>query len=512
MNMLKVFRYKSKEQQAIYRLIKDNLDENSYLPSGFILPDDTPENQIKFVPGAMDGICVYHMASADANNAAANLFKLIRRYSENSNLKNKKKISEFLNENNLISIIDPLLRNIQGNHSEMNPQAIFNIALDFMTNSTDKESVKLGIALAGLLGVDENNEGYKVVFTLGKYDEFSLYSIVTLSNWNGGNQFIFALAKELCGWGKIHAVERLEAQTQEIKDWIIKYGCNNMVMPAYLGLTCAQKGDLISYLRQEMLDKETFTGASVIIDALLDEGPVQGISEYEHAEEAISLYLKHAKNLCKSLEDLFVILNVKYWLKNREDNNSRLLDLCDAIINNPEWKNLILKTLNDYDAQSIFYVCNIAQRLGIDISESLFNLIENNPLEYSGYISGLYKSSEYAAKVTALYEKGLPLDSIASGMGNLLGLGPEFKAHGCLDFLLQELKEYPGMGRSLVMVALNSPVIRNRNGACNVLEAWKEKGDTSLSQVDSELVYIIKRILAVEIDDELKERYEKILQ
>jgi hypothetical protein len=44
--------------------------------------------------------------------------------------------------------------------------------------------------------------------------------------------------------------------------------------------------------------------------ALLDEGPVRGISAYEHAQEAIRLYLYHASTHAKTLKHLWHVLNV----------------------------------------------------------------------------------------------------------------------------------------------------------------------------------------------------------
>lgn len=510
-NMNRLRFSEKEEKQSIYQLIVENLDEKNHLSSAFNLPDNTPDNQVKFAPGAMDGIGIYHMRSGDMEDASKKLFNLLKRCSKKSDHKNREKITDFLKENNVLSVITPLLSAIQENQSEFKLSALFDLAFDFMVNSSESEAVKLGIAVCGLFNFDKNSESFKVIFILGKYDEFTLYSVVALLNQDGGNEAIFELAKELDGWGKIHAVERLDVQTQDMRDWIIINGCSNQIMPAYLGLTCAQKGDLISYLKRDKLDEDKFLGISSIIDALLDEGPVVGISEYEYADEALQLYLNHAKTKCVSLKDLDVILNIKHKLESDKTKNIVLLKMCDEIVHKPEWETLVLETLNNTGSQSIFFACNVARILGIEISDPLFNLIKSNPLEYSGYVVDLYKSPEYAVKVTELYEKALSLNSIASGMGNLLGLGSEFKAHGCLDFLLQGLNEYPGTGSNLVLTALHSPVIRNRNGACNVLAVWKEKQGIDFLE-KHEFINEVQKLLDIEIDDKLKERYKELLK
>ena len=74
------------------------------------------------------------------------------------------------------------------------------------------------------------------------------------------------------------------------------------------------------------------------------------------------------------------------------------------------------------------------------------------------------------ARVVAFAEAHLPLDGIASGPADELGLGPAFQAHGCLDTLLQEMRRDGVYSPALVAAGLRSPVVRNRNMATNALE------------------------------------------
>ena len=68
--------------------------------------------------------------------------------------------------------------------------------------------------------------------------------------------------------------------------------------------------------------------------------------------------------------------------------------------------------------------------------------------------------------------RSLPLDEIASGPGTALGLGPEYRGHQALGFVVQGLRRFPGQGWPLISAALRSQVVNNRNMAMNVLEAW----------------------------------------
>lgn len=60
----------------------------------------------------------------------------------------------------------------------------------------------------------------------------------------------------------------------------------------------------------------------------------------------------------------------------------------------------------------------------------------------------------------------------SEGPADALGLGPEFRAHMALGFVVQDLRRFPGRGWRLVAAALRSPVVNNRNGALNALGAW----------------------------------------
>ena len=58
----------------------------------------------------------------------------------------------------------------------------------------------------------------------------------------------------------------------------------------------AEKGGLIDVLRKDTIDEELFSSILAIVDALIDEGPVAGISMYENAEEALEQFMRHVES------------------------------------------------------------------------------------------------------------------------------------------------------------------------------------------------------------------------
>jgi hypothetical protein len=96
--------------------------------------------------------------------------------------------------------------------------------------------------------------------------------------------------------------------------------------------------------------------------------------------------------------------------------------------------------------------------------------------------------------------------AIATGAGDELGLGREFEAHSCLDYILQDLRRFPGKGAILIETGLKSPVIRNRNMAVNALAAW------SRDDWPSTLKEALEQAIGREPKEDVRERMQKVLR
>lgn len=56
-------------EQSIFELIRDAVTEDGRLPADFSLPDEKPQEQVKFASGAMDGILFYHTACQESEES-----------------------------------------------------------------------------------------------------------------------------------------------------------------------------------------------------------------------------------------------------------------------------------------------------------------------------------------------------------------------------------------------------------------------------------------------------------
>ena len=79
------------------------------------------------------------------------------------------------------------------------------------------------------------------------------------------------------------------------------------------------------------------------------------------------------------------------------------------------------------------------------------------------------------------------------------------KFHGALDFVLQDLRRFPGRGWRLIRAGLQSPVTRNRNMAVRALAAWDRQAWPS----DSEL--LLRQAVKAEPNDDTRRDMQKIL-
>jgi len=490
---------------SIYNTICENITAAGRLPQGFLLVEkDSQHGKAAIVPGARDGLSLIHKEPPLERNSA----KIVQ-YMKCESYGN---IAGLLRMYHTLQVIDPVIRCIQRNHEAFDAQRIIDYAYDLVFDSKEIELVKFGIALLGMFDFSGEPQIIKAVTTLGLYEEFTLFSIVALRNWENGNAYQFLIAQRVQGWGKIHAVELLEADTEEMQDWLLRFGCKNDVMDAYLSLTCAVKGNMIGALRREMLDEELFEGISIIMDALLSDGPVAGMKEYEYAEEALRLYLHSATKSAVTLKHLWRVLKIRDWLVKTEQNyTDELLILCACIADRPRWRDMIKNTVSDGDQEMLFYAVDVAKRLQMDITNLLIKTVMQKPVECSTFLSPLFGRADYAKKLTAVYEEVLPLKEMASGMGEELSATEHHREHQCLVHVLSELGPYPNMGVNLLQTALQSPVILMRNCALSVLEKWCEDLWVSVWHISPAVGGVLKRTALDEVDPDTRMRMVKLL-
>ena len=299
--------------KSLYEYIKAHC-ENGALPDHFSLPEEEQQGQLKFADGAMDGILMYHMAGSQLDEAEmAKMKEIVGLISEGNMEKADAALREFAKKNRALSVIDDFEDYIRKNSGDLSTENIYRFGVKEIRESDHKECVKFGLEIMELFTL--KNENVKdVIRTLGLCDEFTLFVVFIMLGWENANEEIFNLAKKVKGWGRIHAIEKLKPETEEIKEWLLKEGIRNQVMPEYSALTCFEKSDAAKRLEGE-ISREEFQSIGTILSAMLVEGPVPGISGVKNSQDVLLQYLAHAKEQTPELSDYETILKICHYGK-----------------------------------------------------------------------------------------------------------------------------------------------------------------------------------------------------
>ncbi|MDX1614331.1 MAG: hypothetical protein R3300_08480, partial [Candidatus Promineifilaceae bacterium] len=321
-----------------------------------------------------------------------------------------------------------------------------------LARAPDRGPVKFGIALLGVIGDPQDTA---LVNTLGKHDEFTLFSTVALMNIvNSPERALFELAKCVEGWGRIHLVERLaNTEDADIKNWLIRHGYKNSITVEYLAYTCAQAGELHVALREARVDQELLDTSGDIIEALIMGGPVRDMDDYEKAADVIEHYLRHLRQRPASVKHFLVLQAIQGYLEDDEwDPAQRIengwlpgrregvLATVAELLDDDIWQQLAHSQLSSQDEAEFHQAERAADILGIETWSVHWQRLQDMPSEPGRWHFVMRKANaDNIDAILSFAERVLPLEEIASGPSEALALGPEYRWHSCLDFVLQDL-------------------------------------------------------------------------
>lgn len=488
---------------------------------GCTLPDDDRVNagsKLRWGMGSMDGVMAHHFGTGENEESVCKIVELVLAYSRHSSAINKAAVYQFIIDKRVVSIIDPVI-NALTTEGRIDHDRLYELARSFVTQAPDREPVKFGIALLGLFRQPADMDFFQI---LGRHDEFTLFCAVAISNSaEDHDQALWTLAKNVNGWGRIHTVERLARTTDPaIKRWMLREGFRNSIMYEYLAATCARTGGLLAALSEDRVDRELLTAAGEIIQALIVGGPAEGIDDYEDARPVIESYLGHMASSTENIEDFLRVNSIKGYLDEDDARRAGRYDAgwtnefrdafrseCAAILCRPEWADLVREHLRSEDDLKFAYADQAAKALGIDTWDIHWRRLQQKPAKPGRWYHVMAGcDGDRIGKVIEFAEAKIDRAAIATGAGDELGLGLGFEPHSCLDYVLQELRRFPGLGAVLIETGLKSPVVRNRNMAVNALASWV-RGDWPSGLKDA-----LERAAACEPKVDVKERMQKVLQ
>ena len=470
---------------SIYSHISEHISPGAkgLTEGGHRLPDEKDDGGIKWVAGGMDGAFGHHGGGGSEKSRAKLLHRALSVVLEDASAVKLKRLYDQLLQVGVIDFIDPLLERLV-EKQDLDAERLEELALWIAKNAPDREPVKFAIAVLGAIPGSDHSD---LLLTLGRHEELTLYSAVALSSTAGdeAERMLFQLAQHVDGWGRIQIVERLaETRDAEIKKWMLTEGYKNSVMYEYLAYTCAVSGGLRAELEKETVAPAILRGAADIIQSLVTGGPAEDMDDYADGAVVAERYLHHLGAEPKEIGYLVGVDYIQRFLDEDHANwnaresrgwtpelQEKLRAQIKAIKALPHWKEVIGAALASEDRLVFSQADQAATAVGIDTWDHHFARLE------SGADDGWYfvMQTEDPARidrVVSLAEKTLPLDSMASGPADEMGLGADWVNHGHLDFVLQDLRRFPGKGWTLIRTGVRSPVIRNRHMALRALSAW----------------------------------------
>ncbi|QDV19677.1 hypothetical protein Pan153_43430 [Gimesia panareensis] len=492
-------------------------EQPGLVEAGYELPDEERVNEdleLRWAAGALDGVMTHHSGGSNEEERVEKTVSLLLTCCDEPTAFNKYRLYQHIVEEHIVALIDAVIARLL-NEPQLKHERLYELAYSFATESPDRETVKFGIAILGLYQVEENTELFLI---LGRHDEFTLFCAVALSNVaDDGEQALWELAQHVFGWGRIHTVERLaNTENGEIKDWLLREGFRNAVLDEYLAYVCATTGGLLEALRDPLVDRDLLTAAGELIEALINGGPAEDMDDYEEGATVVELYLQQLAESAESLADFLHTRAIQLYLSNQDvDWDSRvergwtsecrqeLQAVCHRILEQPEWPERVRQGLESAD-ESLFFQANQAARvLKIPTWDHHWKRLQQSPHDASRWFHLLLVCEEpQLPQVLEFAEQQLDLAQIASGPGDALGVGKEYQQHGCLDYILQELRRFPGQGAALIEAGLRSPVVRNRNMAVAALATWGEA---------ARHFEPLKQAVGLEPNESLQQNMEKLL-
>jgi hypothetical protein len=488
---------------------------------GYTLPDDERVNagsRLRWGMGSMDGVMTHHVGTGENEEAVRRMVELVLAYSRQPTATNKAAVYHHVIAEHVVSIIDPVIEALLIEEG-IGHDRLYELSRSFVTEAPDREPVKFGIAILGLFRQPADAELFQ---TLGRHDEFTLFCAVALTNSSEDHdEALWALARNVTGWGRIHAVERLaRTESPAIKNWLLREGFRNSILYEYLAATCARAGGLLAALSEDYVDRELLTAAGEIIQALIVGGPAEGIDDYEDARPVIESYLGHMAASAETVEDFLRVNSIKGYLDEDDARWSGRYDAgwtagcrealrsaCASILGRPEWADRTRAMLGSEDELAFAHADRAARALGIDTWDIHWRRLHEKPADPGRWyhVMALCDGGRIG-KVVEFAEASIDLTAVATGAGDELGLGRGFESHSCLDYVLQDLRRFPGKGRALIEAGLKSPVVRNRNMAVAALAAWA-RGEWPGGLEES-----LEQAAGCEPNEDVRERMRKALR
>ncbi len=453
---------------SIYDRIHAAIQPNGELPSSFSVQNHKghSDEEIAWADGAWDGVCYYHNPLETPDLTPMTL--VLRRGASHVFAHAKMALPEVFPDadHSMLAYIDAMHDWILDHSKELAAHNLYLFARHLLFYSSEVESVKLALSLMAIISNPSDEDARQAVRELAASDEFTLFALFAVSNWNNKNEEIFHIAQRVHGWGRIHAVERLEPTTDEIRRWLLFEGVNNNVMPEYSALTVAKKIGFLEIVQAADRNSEDFIAAGKILQALIEceGGPTVGIEAYEHEEELVRAYIDKARLAMPNENNYRVLLDIK--LHYEVDGDFQVLAKEAAnVLASAACRNYMERKAEQGEC------LRLAAQLGINCAKEIKAAFRKDWRKNSSMLSFLINPAD-VIEMADFFLANVKNEDFITPNNSLVGGAGNFT----YETLLEGLSGYSPEEAQLLEMGLQTTVVRSRLATLKRLRQWKENG------------------------------------
>lgn len=307
-------------------------------------------------------------------------------------------------------------------------------------------------------------------------------------------------ARAATGWDKVEAVGRLTAHPDlppDVRAWLLRHGCDDVVMPEYVAHAVATAGRLEDELGG-LVDDALLDGACVILSALVNGGPAEDIDDYEPGPRVAVAVLDLLGDRSLTIVRMRATAHLLTWAEDYEQHVA-LAERCGRLLARDEARRFVAARLERPD--DALRVWGVAEVMGLDAWEAGWRHLQRAPHDPRlVHHLGRSRRPDRRARLIGFSERALPLEALASGPAERRFPAARHRdAALTLDSLVQRLRAGQ-WSEALVAAALLSPVVSTRSGALAALAA------VSPEDWGSQVLAALRRLAAEEPTTEVRER------
>ncbi len=496
-------------EPSIYQILYEHLDERGYLPRDFSLravlaeKDDTGDAGILFSDGFMEG----NLTGSDKGEEQSTALQTItQQVMEGRYQKAADGLKAFFapEESHLMNqYVLPLQEWIYEKRHDFDPERLVWFAVHLLQEADTVEIVKYALTLLEFYDFHKDEEIAPMLRLLAQCNEFTLFCLRDFSVWDTALEEIFGVAQLVYGWGRIFSLEVLEPKTAEIRHWMLLHGWDNDVNPEYTALLIAEAVDLAGVLRQPQLNGTAFHSAAHIVDALLPDEPVQGISGLADAPGLLNEFLRHAKEHAHTLEDYEIVWHILQYAHTKLQGNAQtsVEQACGAVLQTFACAKTVQEAMEKGKGFAL------ARALELPYTAKAVQLVIQNPLQHVDLLPYVLNGdAHHDHHVMELYEELLP--GMALEESKPLTLREQLEgSYMDLNRILSQLYGFPGTGETLLQAALRSPALMNRHAALEIVNQWQDLG----YQLSALLREAVEKLLLQETSEDNRVKAKAIL-